>query len=212
RRERAGWRALARSVGVGRFGQPELDFQKGGFAGAGGTNNGQKLPRLDAQIDVVDNERLRIGVAVAHVAKLDGAADRHFTRPVLVVASLQRGERDVGQALEVQAEDAEVEHFLDQQTGPIDELLLVAHEGEDHSDRQRAVEGKSRGKIDGDYVLEAENGVVDGLEADLRPAEPHVRIHEVRVAVEPLPLALVFAVGQLQGLYRPQRLDERRVF
>src|SRR5262249_3754493 len=188
------------------------DFEEGRFAVSGGPNDVKKLPRLDAQIDVVENERLGVGVAVAHVAKLDDTADRLLIRPILVVTPLERGECDVGKALEVQPEDTEIKHFLDQETRPLDELLLVTHEGEDHSDGEDVVERKSRGKIDGDHVLESENGVVDGLEADLRSTEPHVGIHEIRIAVEPLPLALVLTVGQLQGLYGPQRLDKGRVF
>ena len=68
--------------------------------------------------------------------------------------ALQRAQRDVGQPLQVQSENAEVERLLDQQDGLLGEVLLVAHEGEDHPDRQAVAQRQAGRKIDGDDILQ----------------------------------------------------------
>ena len=101
---------------------------------------------------------------------------------------LERAERDVGETLEMQVENAKVERLLDQLHALVDEMPLVAHEGEQHADGHAVVERKPRAEIDGDDVLDAEQNVVDRLEADLEAAEANVRVHSVGIAIEPLPL------------------------
>ena len=48
------------------------------------------------------------------------------------MSALKRGQRDVSQALEVQLENAEVEHLFHELHGLLHEMLFVAHEGKDH--------------------------------------------------------------------------------
>src|SRR5262245_3930067 len=111
----------------------------------------------------------------------------------------------------MQSEHAKVENLLDQQGRAFDKLLLVAHEGKNHSDRDHIVEREPSRQIYRDDILEAEDGVVDGLEADLGASEPHVGVHEVCIAVEPLALALVLAIEQLEALHGTHGFDEGRV-
>src|SRR5262249_20477033 len=112
----------------------------------------------------------------------------------------------------MQPEHAKIEDFLDQQGRAFDKLLLVAHEGKNHSDRDRIVEREPRRQVDRDDVLEAEDGVVEGLEADLGASKPHIGVHEVGIAIEPLALTLVLAIEQLETLHSTDGFDERRAF
>ena len=63
-------------------------------------------PGLDDEVDVLENERLRLGVAEEHVSKLDAALDLPRVGERLVVSALERGQRDVRQTLQVKPEDA----------------------------------------------------------------------------------------------------------
>src|SRR5262245_18704162 len=105
-------------------------------------------------------------------------------------------------------QNAEVDRLLDELDGLFREILLVAHEREDHADRESIAERKSCSQINRDDVLQAENNVVDRAESDLGPAQPNIRAYDVAVAVQPLPLALVLAVENFQGLYRAHVFDE----
>ena len=55
----------------------------------------------------------------------------------------------------------EIERLLDQLDGLLSEVLLVAHEGEDHADGESVAQREPRGEIDRDDVLKAEDHVVD---------------------------------------------------
>src|SRR5262245_26591615 len=112
----------------------------------------------------------------------------------------------------MQPEHAKIENLLDQQSRAFDELLLVAHEGKNHSHRDRIVEREPRRQVYRDDVLEAEDGVIEGLEADLGASKPHVGANEVGIAIEPLALTLVLAIEQLEALHGAHGFDEGRAF
>ena len=150
--------AVDQHLAARRLEQAEHDLHQRRLAAAGRAHDGDELARLDREVDVLQDERLGLGVAEAHVAQLDPALDRAACRPGAGRARVSSGrQRDVGQALEVQAEDAELERLLDQLHRLLGEVLLVAHEGEDHADRQGVGERQPRREIDGDDVLEAED-------------------------------------------------------
>ena len=52
---------------------------------------------------------------------------------------LEWGERNIGEALQVQSENAQVHQLLDQQRSPFRELQLVADEREYHANRDEVV-------------------------------------------------------------------------
>ena len=66
-------------------------------------------PRLDLQVDILKDEALGLGIAEAHVPQLDLAPDRRVLVQRAVVTRLERVERDVGDPLEMQVEQAEFE-------------------------------------------------------------------------------------------------------
>src|SRR4051812_5288812 len=112
----------------------------------------------------------------------------------------------------MQPENAKIENFLDQQRRALDKLQFVAHEGENHSNRDHVIKREARRQVYRDDILEAKDGIVNGLETDLGTAKPHVRIHEVCITIEPLALAFVLTIEQFETLHRAQGFDEGRVF
>ena len=101
-----------------------------------GPHDGDELAGLDRQIDVLQHEGLAVGVAEEDVAQLDPALDRPGVGQRLVVARFRAGSARCRTGAPDEAEDAEVERLLDECDGLLDEVLLVAHEGEDHADGQ----------------------------------------------------------------------------
>src|SRR5262245_38022056 len=162
-------------------------------------------------MDVLQNARVALGIAEGDVSQLNAALDLSSVCNRLHVSRLDRRQRDIGEPLQVQAQNAEVDRLLDELDGLFREILLVAHEREDHADRESIAERKSCGQINRDDVLQAENNVVDRAKSDLGPAEPNIRAYDIAVAVQPLPLALVLAVENFQGLYRAHVLDKGAV-
>ena len=170
-----------------------------------------ELPGLDDKVDVVEDKGFGLGIAEAQVPKFDPAFDRTRVGEKTIVARLKRRQRDVAQALQVQVEDAELDRFLDQQGGLLGEVPLVAHQGEDHPDRQGAIERQPGREIDRQHVLYAEYRVVQRLEGDGDPSHPDVGVDEIGIAVHPLAFALVLAIEQLDALDCPHGFDEGRV-
>ena len=96
-----------------------------------------------------------------------------------------------------------IQRLLDELHRLVGEVLLVAHEGEDHADGETVAERQPRREIDGDDGLEPEDQLVQRAEGDFGAAEADVGVRDLGVAVEPLPFALALAVEQLQALDRP---------
>src|SRR5262249_38512090 len=120
-------------------------------------------------------------------------------------------EGDIGDSLQMQAEQPIVEDLLHQHDRAIDELLLVAHECDDHSNGDRIIESESRRDIYSDDHLKPKDRVIRRFEAYCRAPQPDIRVDEIGVAIEPLSLALVLRVQELQTLNRAHALDECRV-
>src|SRR3954452_23584256 len=91
-------------------------------------------------------------------------------------------------------------------------MLLVAHESEYHAHSEGVLECKFRGKVDRNNTFETEYNLVHRPESNLRATEPDVRSHHIAVPIEPLPLALAFAIEQFQALNCSYALDECRTF
>src|SRR3954452_12235516 len=68
---------------------------------------GHELPGRDGQVDVFQHVGLALGVAEADIAQLDLAVDAPEVVQRPVMPRFQRSEGDIGQALEMQAEDAQ---------------------------------------------------------------------------------------------------------
>src|SRR5947207_1636519 len=108
----------------------------------------------------------------------------------------------------MQAEDSEIEHFLNELYGLVREMLLVADEGEDHTHGQYVAQSEPRRQIDRDDVLKPEDHVVESAECNLCLAQPHIAIDDIAVTIEPLALSFALAVKEFQTLDRPHALDE----
>src|SRR4051794_3203836 len=111
----------------------------------------------------------------------------------------------------MQPEDAEIQDLLHQLNRLFGEMLLVADKGEDHANGQRVVQCEPRRKVDRDDILKAENDVVERAECYLSPAQPHVAVDNIAVAIKPLAFPLTLAIEQFQALYRTHALYERRI-
>src|SRR5215212_1994213 len=126
------------------------------------------------------------------------------------MAALERAERYVGQAFEVQFENAEIECLFDQQDCLFGKVLFVAYEGEDHADSETVAERQPGREIDGDDVLKPKDCIVDGCERDSGATQANIRAHDIGIAVEPLALAFALTIEELQRLNRPHGLDQSR--
>jgi hypothetical protein len=208
RRERD---AVDQHLAACRLEQPKHDLHEGRFASTGGAHDGDELARFDDKIEVLEDERLGFGIPEPQVPKLYPAFDRPSVRKQTVMAGFERIEGNVAQALQMQVEDSELDCLLDQKHGLFSKILLVAHKGEDHSDRERVVECETRGQINGHNIFQTEYRVIHGLECDDRSSQPNIRVHDIGISVQPLPLPLVLPIEQLQALDRPHRFDEGRI-
>jgi hypothetical protein len=128
------------------------------------------------------------------------------------VTTFQGRQRNVGKSFEMQAEDAVVQDFLHQHHRAIRKLCLIADEGEDHSDCHHIIERETCREVDDDDVFKSEDRIIDGLEAYLGAPEPHIRIDEICITIEPLALAFLLTIEQFQALHRTNGLDEVGIF
>ena len=165
-------------------------------------------PGCDRNVDILEDERLRFGVAERNVTKLNVAPNLARVSEGLVVPALEWGQRDVRQTFQVEPENPKIERLLNQLHGLFNEMLLVAHKREDHADGESIAERERRSQIDRDDVLKAKDRVIEGGEHDFRPAQADVRAHHLAVAVEPLAFALTLAVEELEALDGSDALDE----
>ena len=178
---------------------------------AGWTHDGDEFSGLDGEIDILQYERLRFGIAEEHVAQLDASENRSSIGQRLVVSPLAWRQRNVREALEMETQYAEVERLLHQRDRLVDEVLPVSHERENHADGQLVGEHQSRREIDGDDRFQAEDQVVHGAESNLGTAEANVRACDFRIAVQPLAFPFGLAIEQLEALNCPHAFDEIRV-
>src|SRR6516162_9058954 len=102
------------------------------------------------------------------------------------MTALRRAQSDIGQAREVQFENAEVERLFDQLHGLLGEVLFITYEGNDHPDGQTIAQRKLGGEINRDDVLQAEQGVIEPCERDFCAPESDIGAHYVGISVEPL--------------------------
>src|SRR4029079_7842297 len=179
-----------------------------GLATSGRTRDGDELPRLNDQTEVLQHKRPGFRIAEEYIAKLDASFNGTNVGQHLVVPTLEFAERYIAETFQMQLEDAEVERLFDQLHSFFYELPFVAHECENHPDRERVGQRHSGCKINSDDVFKPEDRVVDGAKGDLRSAQADVGAHHIGIAVQPLPLPIALAIEQLESLNCTQRLNE----
>ncbi len=120
------WDTVDQHLPTRRFEQSKHDLEQRRLAAARGPCDRDKLPRADGHADTVENEALGLGVAEADISQLDPAPDFPTKHRWLVMAALQGTQRNVGQPLEMQTKDAELQRLLNQQNRFLREMALVA--------------------------------------------------------------------------------------
>jgi hypothetical protein len=199
-------------IARGRLQQPEHDLDESRLAPARWAADRDKAAGFDEEVYVFEYERLRLGIAEPHIAQFDAAYDRSGVSDGAVMPRFRRAQRDVGQALDMQFEYAEIDRRLDQRHRFRHETLLVGHDGEDHADRELAAQRHAHREVDSHDVFEPEDRFVERGEEDLCAADADRGIDDAGIAVQPLAFPLGFAVEELEALDCPQRLDQRRIF
>src|SRR5688500_14510676 len=127
------------------------------------------------------------------------------------MALLALGKRDVGEALQMKAQEPEFQGLFYKGNRLFGEMLLVSHESEDHPDRKMIAKHQLGCEVNGNDHFEPEDDIVNRCKCNLGPPEPHVRIRDIGITVEPLALPLALAVEQLQALNGADALDEIRI-
>ena len=199
--------------------QAEHQLDERRLAAARWPDDGHRFGRLHAQAHVVDQQRVRVGVAETHVFQLD--AGSHFLRADgvsaergHVVARLGRSQCDVGHPLGVQAEHAHLEPLLDQRRHALHELRLVGDEREQHADREAGagagthVKHQARAEPHGEHVFDAEQRAVEALINQPQALGAQGGVELVDHQVLPGRAALVFAGEQLDALHAAHALQK----
>jgi hypothetical protein len=106
-------RSVDQDLAARRLEQAEHQLYERRLAAAGGAHDSEELSRLDGEIDVFEDQRFGLRIAEGEVAQLDPPVDPPAIFGRLIVPVFDRRERDVGQALQMQAEDPEFEGLLD---------------------------------------------------------------------------------------------------
>src|SRR5207248_9564078 len=91
-----------------------------------------KRPASTTEVYLFEHKRLGLGIAEPHIAQFDAPHDRSGVSDGAVMPGLRRAQRNVGQALDMQFEYAEIDRRLDQRHRLRHEALLIGHDGEDH--------------------------------------------------------------------------------
>src|SRR4051812_38124771 len=195
-----------------RLQQAQHDLDQGCLASPGRPHDRHRATRLDPQIDVFENKWLGFGIAEPDIAQLDKAVDRTRIADRAIVPGFAFAQDDIRQTLDMQLQYSEIECRLYQRDRLVHEGLLVGHDRENHPDRKLSGQRHRNRKIDRHDVFEAEDRFVQAAEQDLRAADPHRGIDDPGIAVQPLALALVFAIEYFERLHRAQGLDQCRVF
>ncbi len=137
--------------------------------------------------------------------------ERHVGRDrALHADGLGLGQRDVGDALGVQVEHAELDDLVDQRVDARQEQQLEREEREQHADRQLAGHRGARAEPDHRDVLEPEDQHVRRAmdDRDLLHADAGVDVLDDEVLVAEAPLLLAHV--ELDRHHPAQRLDEVR--
>lgn len=124
------------------------------------------------------------------------------------MADLRGLEHDVGQALALQLEHAQLEELVDQAADAAVELRLVGVEGHQDADAELAVHHHGRAEPDHQQVLHAEQQAVELLVEQLQLLRTQAGVDLFHQQAEPYRAALVLALEQLQRADAAHRLEE----
>ena len=147
----------------------------GGLSGAGGTDQGDLLPGLHLQVEIID-DLLPGHIAEIHMAELDhSVARRHRLRPAPVLALLIQDREDPLRACDRRLDLAEQLCKLVDGTG---ELLGIDDEGGDHAYGDHSPKGKpcaegchdDKGAVV-QHVHDRPHGVADNVRDDPRAGQ-----------------------------------------
>ena len=113
-----------------------------------------KLAGLDIEVDVLEDELVGRAVAERSSRTLIAPFTSRLWRPRGV--GLGDGGDDIGQAVEMQAEQAELHKLIDEADGAIIERLAKRQEGKQHADREAlAGQDQACSEKDDDHVDQA---------------------------------------------------------
>ena len=161
-------------------------------------------PGIDLEVDVLEHELVGDAVAERQLANLDRALDVEALRRCGF--GFGNGGDDVGKAVEMQSQQAELDQLIDEADGALVEGLPERQEREQHADREPlAGQDQARAEIDDDHVDQAGEQRLDEAEPDLVLADRDPGIGDFRIEVAPGALAFGLAAHQLDDGRRPHR-------
>src|SRR4051812_33856813 len=111
--------AIAVEVDGSRGGamQPEQELEQRGLAAARRSGDGDELARRDVEVEVLQHELVGRAVAERELAHPYGALDVELLRVGDV--GLRQGGDDVGQPVEMEAEQPELDELVDEADGAV---------------------------------------------------------------------------------------------
>ena len=194
-------------VALHRREDAEDEVDESRLAAARGADEGYRLARRDLQVDAVHHPRVGLGVAEAQALQ----ADRRHRGGSLGArrgVGFGAGEHDVGEALALQAQHAQLEELLDQPGNAAVELVLVGLEGHQHAHRHQPVEGLAGAEPQDGDADQPEQQAVDRFEGDEQALGAHPGVHLLGHQAQPARAALVLALKQLDGLDAADSLEK----
>ncbi len=205
--------ATAGEAARGRAQQAEHQLDQRGLAAARGTDEGHRFADLDVQADVVQHVALARRPAEAHPVEPQFAERGHVGR-----RRLRRGRgrawlgctgQHVGDAVGVQAEQAQVQQLVGQRGGALHELGLVGQEGHQHADAETvAVEHQQRAQADAGRCFQPQQQALGALQGQRQALCTQAGIDlRLQPRVE-LVGAARLGIEQLDALHAAYRLQE----
>nr|GEU28405.1 hypothetical protein [Tanacetum cinerariifolium] len=179
-----------------------------GLAAPGGTDERNRVARLDPDVDVVEDRGLAVAVTIAKTHGLDAARQRGVVRQLRGRADFRFGQDDVGQPFALQLQHLHFEELVDQRADPAVELSLVGDKRHEDANAEVTVEDKLGAQPDDQDMLDPEQQPVQGAIEQLQLLGAQVGIDLVDQEREPRGAALVLSLEQLDGFDAAHRFEE----
>ena len=208
------WHAVDLYRAADGFEQAEQELHQRGLAAAGRADDRDRLARIHLEAHAVQHRRVGLAVAEAEAAHRDPALYRFVRRRIEVRCrrGLLRAQGDIGDALHMQAEEAELDQLLDQAREALHELRLVGDEREQHADGEgrtgACIQHQARAQPHRDDALDAEHKAVESGEQDAEALGADAGIEGIHGEVLPLCETWRLMAGEAYRLHAAQRLEE----
>ena len=183
----------------------QQQFQQRRLAATRRPDERDETTRRDAEFNITQQPRIVLAVAIPQPLEFEHAGER---LQIGLGRRLRRGETGVGQPVEMHAQQLEIKQLFDELDDVPGEMLLVAHEREQHADGQCALHDEGGTEIDDQDVLQAKHQGIERVPQQQDLGALDTAVQRVRMVALPAmqPRAfLVIGANRANGTHRLQK-------